>query len=315
MRPDASESWTRQVTRRGIRLAVAGMVVNILFAVAKLTAGVVGHSYALVADAVESFADVFGSIVVWGGLHIAAKPADHEHPYGHGKAEPLAGLFVAILILAAGAGVAFQAVRELLTPHHAPAPFTLGVLIAVVVAKETLHRILKRAGGEMGSSAVLADSWHHRSDAITSAAAAVGIAVAVWGGPDYAAADDWAALFASGVIILSGLRLARTPLSELMDEQPTDLIRRVRETAAEVPGVADVEKVFARKSGLAYWVDMHLEVDPEMSVREAHAIAHEVKDAVRERVPQVADVLIHVEPLGEPAPARPRPADQGPPGP
>lgn len=315
MRPDASESWTRQVTRRGIRLAVAGMVVNILFAVAKLTAGVVGHSYALVADAVESFADVFGSIVVWGGLHIAAKPADHEHPYGHGKAEPLAGLFVAILILAAGAGVAFQAVRELLTPHHAPAPFTLGVLIAVVVAKETLHRILKRAGGEMGSSAVLADSWHHRSDAITSAAAAVGIAVAVWGGPDYAAADDWAALFASGVIILSGLRLARTPLSELMDEQPTDLIRRVRETAAEVPGVADVEKVFARKSGLAYWVDMHLEVDPEMSVREAHAIAHEVKDAVRERVPQVADVLIHVEPLGEPAPARPRPADQGPSGP
>jgi cation diffusion facilitator family transporter len=278
--------------------------------VIKLTAGIVGHSYALVADAVESFADVFGSVVVWGGLRIAAKPADREHPYGHGKAEPLAALFVAMLILAAGAGIAVQAVRELLSPHHAPAPFTLVVLLGVVVVKEVLHRVMKRAGGEIGSTAVLADSWHHRSDAITSAAAAVGIAIALFGGPGYEVADDWAALFASGVIVYNATRLMRAPLGELMDEQPPDLIRRVREVAAGVEGVAGVEKVFARKSGLSYWVDMHLEVDPEVSVRRAHAIAHVVKDAVRQRVPQVADVLIHVEPVGEAAPPSPRTGGQ-----
>ncbi|MGE0482230.1 MAG: cation diffusion facilitator family transporter [Phycisphaerae bacterium] len=299
MTSDAAEHYAR-----GQRISVLGLLVNAALAGVKLIAGLIGHSYALVADAVESMADVIASVVVWTGMRVAALPADPAHPYGYGKAEALAALVVTLLLFAAGVGIAIEAVREILTPHHAPAAFTLWVLLGVVAVKELLFRVVRRTAQALASNAVLVDAWHHRSDAITSAAAAVGIAVSLVGGVGYEPADDWAALFASGVILFNALRLCRAPLRELMDAEAGEVNERVRAVARRIAGVAGVEKVLTRKSGLRYWVDMHLEVAPEMSVRAAHGVAHDVKDAVRAALPDVVDVLIHIEPFNEPAARR-----------
>lgn len=281
---------------RGSRVAITGLLINAGLAIIKLVTGVVGHSYALVADAVESLADIFGSLVVWSGLRVSAQPADENHPYGHGKAEPLAALIVAFMLFGAAIGISIEAIREIRTPHHAPAPYTLVVLIGVVVVKEGLFRVVRRVARQIHSGAVLLDAWHHRSDALTSAAAAIGISVALIGGEGYEPADDWAALFASAVIFFNASRLVIAPVHELMDAQAPHVTEQARRIAEAVPGVRGVEKLFTRKSGMRYWVDMHVEVDPETSVRQAHHVAHQVKDAIREAAPNVQDVLIHIEP-------------------
>jgi len=285
--------------RRGARIAAIGLLVNGGLAIVKLTAGVLGHSYALVADAVESLADICGSLVVWGGVRVSALPADARHPYGHGKAQPLAGFVVALMLLAAAIGISIEALREIITPHHRPAPYTLAVLVGVVLVKEGMFRVVRRVARETDSGVMLVDAWHHRSDAITSAAAAVGISIALIGGPGYEAADDWAALFASAVIFYNAARLIAAPVHELMDAEAPQVTDAARNVAATVAGVTRIEKVLARKSGLRYWVDMHVEVDPGMSVRRAHELAHGVKEAVRQALPHVEDVLIHIEPAGD----------------
>jgi len=282
--------------RLGARTTLLGLMVNSGLALIKLLAGLLGHSYALVADAIESMADIFGSLVVWHGLRVASRPADAGHPYGHGRAEPLAALVVSMMLFGAAIGIAIEAVREILRPHHAPAAFTLWVLLGVVTVKELLFRFVGRVGRALGSGAVTADAWHHRSDAITSAAAAIGISIALIGGEGYEPADDWAALLASGVIFANAWRLMRVPLHELMDAEPVYIIERVRKVALQVPGVRDVEKIFARKIGLRYRVDLHVEVDPDMSVRQAHELSHGVKDTICGAMPEVEDVLIHIEP-------------------
>lgn len=283
-------------SRGGIRLALLGLLINTTLAIIKLVAGLVGRSHALVADAVESLMDIVASLVVWGGLRIAAAPPDEMHPYGHGKAEALATLIVAMILAAAGVSIAVASVRELLSPQHAPAAFTLWVLLAVVVIKEALYRIGRLVSRRTGSGAVLADAVHHRSDAITSAAAALGISIALLGGPGFEIADSIAALFASAIIMFNAGRLMRSPLQELMDTRSPEPIRRAREIAHAVVGVKDIEKLHARKSGRQYLVDIHVEVDPAMSVRDAHEIAHRVKDEIRAAMPEVLDVLVHIEP-------------------
>ena len=294
----AAGAKSRPDSVRGVRLTIGVLLVNTLLAVAKFVTGWVGNSYALIADAVESWADVFGSLVVLGGLRIAARPADQDHPYGYGKAEPLAALFVAMLLFLTGCGIAAASVREIITPHHAPAPYTLFVLLAVVAIKETLHRVMRKEAESIGSSAITVGSSPSlvSSGMNFSAAAAVGIGVALVGGEGYERADDYAALLAAGVIVFNAVRLTRSPLAELMDAEPTDLVQRVRMIAQAVPNVSAVEKILARKCGLRYRVDMHVEVSPQMSVARAHEIAHDVKDAVRTQLPQVEDVLIHIEP-------------------
>ena len=284
-------------TRGGVRLAAAGLIINGVLAISKLVSGVIGHSHALIADAVESLADVVGSLVVWGGLRIASKPPDVEHPYGHGKAEALATLVVAMILAGAGVSVAVSSVREIFAPSQRPEAFTLWVLLTVVVIKELLYRIGRRISVRTGSGAVLADALHHRSDAITSVAAAIGIGVSLWGGAKYEMADGLAALFASGIILVNAGRLAREPVNELMDRKSPEIVAQVRRVAREVPGVKGIEKVHTRKSGTGYLIDMHVEVDPDMPVREAHELGHCVKDAVRERMPHVLDVLVHIEPF------------------
>lgn len=284
----------------GTRITLLGLLVNSGLALIKLLAGIVGHSYALIADAIESMADIFASLVVWRGLHVAGQPADDEHPYGHGRAESLAALIVGLMLFGAGIGIAVQAVREIITPHHGPAAFTLFVLVGVVAAKEVMFRVMRRAARRAESGALLVDAWHHRSDALTSLAAGIGISIALLGGPGWEAADDWAALAASGVIVFNAARLIRVPIHELMDADVPRVAAEARRIAGGIEGVLGVEKVFARKLGVEYWVDMHLEVDPAMPVRRAHALAHAVEDAIRAGMPQVRKVLIHVEPHGPP---------------
>lgn len=282
------------------RLALVGLAVNFGLAAIKLVAGLVGHSYALVADAAESMTDIVGSAVIWGGLHIASRPADEEHPYGHGKAESLAAMVVAAMVVAAGVGIAIKAVGEIVTPSRPPAAFTLVVLIAVVVVKEVLFRVTRRAGAALGSSAAHTDAWHHRSDAITSLAAFIGISVALIGGPRFAVADGIAALVAAGVVVTNGVLLFRAPVHDLMDKAPAEAVARARAIAEAVPGVVNTEQPAARTSGTRIWIDLHIRVAPAMTVRDAHELAHRVKDAIRAEMPRVADVLVHVEPAGPP---------------
>jgi cation diffusion facilitator family transporter len=285
--------------KRGLRVTFIGMIVNTVLAVGKTVAGVVGHSHALVADGVESLADVFSSVIVWRGLVVAEEPADKDHPYGHGKAEPIAAAVVATMLVFAAIWIGITAVREILTPHSMPAPFTLVVLILVVVVKETLFRRVMQESMSLESTAVKTDAWHHRSDALTSLAAAIGIAVALIGGPGYEAADDWAALFAAGIIAWNGSRLFRTAADELMDmKADPEVEQQVRKVGEAVEGVREIEKCLIRKAGHHYFVDIHVQVDPQMTVVRAHDIAHQVKDRIKASLPQVRDVLVHIEPHG-----------------
>ncbi|HET7626276.1 MAG TPA: cation diffusion facilitator family transporter [Verrucomicrobiae bacterium] len=283
--------------QRSLRATFVGLAANLVLAATKLVAGIFGHSHALVADAVESFADVFSSLIVWRGVVVAAEPADEDHPYGHGKAEPIASAIVAAMLLLAAVWIIASALRGITEPHPPPAPFTLIVLILVIAVKETLFRFVLRESISLESSAVKTDAWHHRSDAITSTAAFIGITIALVGGKGFELADDWASIAAACVIAVNGWRMLRPALNELMDRSPNrEMIDHIRKIAAACPGVADVEKCLVRKMGYQYFVDMHVEVDPQMTVLRSHEIAHEVKDKIRAEISEVRDVLIHIEP-------------------
>jgi cation diffusion facilitator family transporter len=287
----------RTTLQTAARVALLGLVINIAFAAVKIVAGVIGHAYVLIADGIESALDVGGSIVIWGGLTVAARPPDQTHPYGHGKAEPIAAIVVALGVLAAAIGLAVESVREIFTPHHGPAPFTLGLLVVVIVVKEILFRYVNRIGRNLESTAVQTDAWHHRSDALTSAAAFIGISVALIGGERWWSADDWAALFACAVIGANGVRLLLPAFHEIMDTAPrAKIVRAICGAAGSVPGVVEVEKCRARKMGLDFYVDLHVRVDGNISVHEGHEIAHRVKAAIQQSDPRVADVLVHIEP-------------------
>jgi cation diffusion facilitator family transporter len=288
---------SRSIWQTGARFALFGLVTNVLLAAAKIFAGVIGHAYVLIADGIESALDVGGSIVIWGGLTVAARPPDKTHPYGHGKAEPIAAVVVAVGVLAAAVGLAIQSVREIFLPHHGPAPWTLAVLVVTVIIKETLYRYAIRFGRKVESTAVKTDAWHHRMDAMTSIAAFIGISVALIGGEKWQSADDWAALVACALIATNGIRLARPAFYEIMDTAPGGkIVRSIRAVASSVPGVVEVEKCHARKMGLDYYVDLHVGVDGNISVHEGHQIAHRVKSAIQQSDSRIADVLVHIEP-------------------
>jgi cation diffusion facilitator family transporter len=285
--------------QRGLRATVAAMAVSAVLGAVKVTSGVIGHSYALIADGVESLIDIASGLAVWGGLRVSATDPNHRFPYGYGKAEALAGLLISGVLLVTAVGLAVQSVSEIITPHHAPEPWTLAVLVVVVATKELLYRKLHATGGEIGSHAVKTDAWHHRSDAITSLAAFVGIAIALWGGAGYESADDWAALAACGLIAFNGWRLLRGSLAEVLDAAPTDdTLDRVRAAAGAVPGATGIDDCRARRSGLGWLVDIHVEVDGDLPVREGHRIAHDVKEALLAANLGVLDALVHIEPTG-----------------
>jgi len=283
--------------RSGARLARLGLVANAILVAVKIGAGLLGNSYALVADGVESATDVFSSLIVWRGLEIAGRSADEDFHFGYGKAETIAAAMVSLMLLLAAAGIAFEAIREIRAPHEGPEPWTLAVLVVVIAVKELLFRRVRSGSDEVHSRALENDAWHHRSDAITSGAAFIGISLAVIGGPDWAPADDWAALLASVIIAFNGLRLLSPAIADLMDRAPEpEVIERVRSLASAVPGVLAIEKVQGRRAGLNYLVAIHVQADPLLSLRDAHNLGGRVRSAIREDA-LFLDAIVHMEPF------------------
>jgi len=284
-------------TDKAIKTTYLSILGNLALALVKGFAGYFGNSYALIADAIESTSDVFSSILVLFGLKYSSRPADENHPYGHGKAEALVTFAVVGFLVISATVIAYESIEHIRTPHKTPASWTLYILAAIVIIKEIFYRIVSRKGNETNSSSLKADAWHHRSDAITSLMAFIGISIAIFMGPGYETADDWAALLASGFIIYNAYLIFRPALGEILDEHLyDDLIAEIREIAVTVAGVIDTEKCHARKTGMTYFVDLHLIVNGEISVTEGHEIAHRLKDTIQLKLPEIADVLIHVEP-------------------
>lgn len=284
----------------GIQISGIGIAVNVLLAITKITAGIFGNSYALVADGIESTADVVSSLIVWSGFRASLKPADHNHPFGHGKAESITGVVVALGLVAAALLIAVQSVREILAPHGLPRLFTIFVLLGVVVIKEVLYRFVLKIGHALDSTALKGDAWHHRSDALTSLAALIGISVALIGGHGYESADDWAALAACGLIAYNGVRLAGPALNEIMDATVEErLVAEVRKIALRTPHVGGIGKCYVRKSGLGILIDIHIKVAGELTVREGHDIAHAVESSLRTSPLRVVYVSVHIEPTAQ----------------
>ena len=286
-----------------IRTSYFSIAGNVALALIKGFAGLFGNSYALIADAIESTTDIFSSLLVLFGLKYARRPADENHPYGHGKIEPLITFLVVAFLVVSATVIAYESIEHIRTPHRVPAPWTLIVLAAIILWKETTYRLVLRRSEQTNSSSLRADAWHHRSDAITSVTAFIGISIALIGGPGYETADDWAALFAAAFILYNAYHIFRPALGEIMDEHVyDDLIAEIRQRAVEVPGILGTEKCYVRKSGTHYHIDLHAVVDGQLTVTEGHDLAHLLKDYLMEHIPNLAQVLIHVEPL---APATP----------
>jgi cation diffusion facilitator family transporter len=270
---------------------------NALLAIIKGVTGFFGNSYALIADAIESTTDVFASVLVLFGLKYSTKPADENHPYGHGRAEPLITFIVVGFLVISATIIAYKSIQNIQTPHEVPEKYTLIVLAIIVVVKEIFYRIVSKKSDETKSTSLKADAWHHRSDAITSLMAFIGISIAIFMGKGYEVADDYAALIASGFIVYNSYLIFRPALGEIMDEHVyDDLVMEIRTIAKNVKGVIDTEKCFVRKAGISFHVDLHLIVKADITVKEGHKIAHELKDVLQEKLPEISDVLTHVEP-------------------
>ena len=272
---------------------------NTILALVKGFVGYFGNSYALIADAIESTSDVFSSIVVLIGLRYSTLPPDDNHPYGHGKAESVVTFIVVVLLIGSGVIIAIQSIEHILTPHKTPASYTLVVLGSVILVKEFFFRFVNRSSKETNSSSLKADAWHHRSDALTSAAAFIGISIALIMGKGYETVDDWAALVATVIIFYNGFLIFRPAFGEMMDEHRyDDLVETIRTVSREIPGVIATEKCRIRKSGMKYLVDLHITVNATITVRDGHNVAHILKNALMKNIPEIADILIHFEPDG-----------------
>lgn len=270
---------------------------NIVLAVIKWTAGILGNSYALIADAIESTSDIFASLLVVFGIKYSSRPADKNHPYGHGRAEPLITFLVVVFLLISAFIIGKVSIKNIQTPHEAPRSFTLWVLAGIIIWKEFSYRWVMQKGKKAGSTSLQGEAWHHRADAITSVAAFIGISIALVMGKGYESADDWAALFASGLIVYNAYKIFRPALGEIMDEQNyPELKAEIRKISKEVDGVLGTEKLYIRKVGMKYYVDLHATVNGHLSVRQGHDIAHTLKDTLLEEIPSIENVLIHIEP-------------------
>ncbi|MDQ6766167.1 MAG: cation diffusion facilitator family transporter [Verrucomicrobiota bacterium] len=286
-----------QASEDSLRLGILAIAINVSLMIIKIGVGIVGSSYALVADGIESASDIFTSIITWAGFRLSLKPADEDHPYGHGKIDALTGMFSGACLFAAALFIAYESIIEIRTPHHLPAWFTLPVLLAVIVVKELLSRRVFAAADDLDSSALKGDAWHHRSDAVTSAAAAIGITVALIGGKGWEAADDWGALAACCVIFVNAFLIVRTSAHDATDRAVAPELRDAISSIAETqPGVRRIEKCIVRKSGTSLFVELHVHLDAKTTIEEGHRIGHRVKAALLAGNPRIKDVLVHLEP-------------------
>lgn len=280
-----------------IRTVLFSILSNACLAALKFLAGFFGNSFALIADGIESTVDIFSSLLVLLGLKYAARPADENHPYGHGKAEPLITFVVVVFLVVSAFLIGWQAIEKIRTPHPLPASWTLIVLGAIILWKEISYQLVMKRAKKLQSSSLKAEAWHHRSDAITSIAAFIGISVAIFGGEGFEVADDYAALIACGFILYNCYGIFRPALSEIMDEDNyEELTLKIRQIALKVDGVEGTEKCFIRKAGMKYHVDLHATVKGTLTVKEGHTIAHNLKDTLCKNIPQLGNVLIHIEP-------------------
>jgi cation diffusion facilitator family transporter len=284
-------------TEKAIQATYFSIIGNTALALIKGLTGYFGNSYALIADAIESTTDIFSSFLVLIGIKFANIPADENHPYGHGRAEPLVTFMIVGFLIISAVIIAYQSVQHIFVPHALPKAYTLWVLAGIILWKEISYRLVMQKGIETNSSSLKADAWHHRSDAITSVAAFIGISIALVLGNGYEAADDWAALFASGFILYNSYMIFRPALGEIMDEHLyDDLIEKIREVSHSVEGIIETEKCYIRKSGMEYHVDLHAVVDAYITVKEGHDLAHQLQDALREQIPELGHISIHIEP-------------------
>lgn len=284
----------QKIALKTVYFSIAG---NTLLALLKWLAGFFGNSYALIADAIESTSDIFSSLLVLFGLKYANRPADKNHPYGHGRAEPLVTFLVVAFLVVSAVIIAHDSIANISTPHELPKPYTLIILGAIITWKELSYRWVIKKSKQTKSSSLKADAWHHRSDAITSVAAFIGISIALIFGKGYESADDWAALFASGFILYNSYLIFRPALGEIMDEHRYDeMVTTIRNLSAGVQGIEGTEKCFVRKTGMIYHIDLHASVDGTLTVKEGHDLAHKLKDTLKKEIPELGEVLIHIEP-------------------
>ena len=282
--------------------ALLTTLINLVLMLVKIVTGIVGNSYALIADGIESASDILVSLITWIGFGLSLKPSDENHPYGHGRIESLAGMFSGAALLMAAGIIAFQSILEILTPHHSPEWFTLPVLLAVVATKEILARRISGLAKESDSRALEGDAWHHRSDAMTSVAVAIGISIALIGGEEFAVADDWGALIACAIIVFNSGRIISRSLHENIDGRvDAGIDEDIRHISTGVEGVCIIEKCRVRKSGTFYFAEVHVQVDPHCSVTVGHEIAHQFKERVTKEMPNLKDIVIHIEPFNKAA--------------
>ncbi|NJW52558.1 cation diffusion facilitator family transporter [Salinimicrobium oceani] len=283
--------------QKAVKAAYLSIFGNAALAVIKGVTGIFGNSYALIADAIESTTDVFASLLVLFGLKYSARPADENHPYGHGRVEPLITFAVVGFLVVSATVIVLESIENIQTPHKVPKSYTLLVLAAIIITKEIFYRFINKKSDETNSSSLKADAWHHRSDAITSLMAFIGISIAIFMGKGYETADDWAALFASGFILYNAYLILRPALGEIMDEHLyDDMVEDIRSISQKEKGVIETEKCYIRKTGMTYHVDLHVIVNGELSVNEGHLISHNLKDRLLREMPEIADILIHIEP-------------------
>ncbi len=283
--------------QKAIKTTYFSIAGNTALAIIKGLTGFFGNSYALIADAIESTTDIFSSFLVLLGIKYSNKPADKNHPYGHGRAEALITFIVVAFLITSATVIAYESIKNIMRPHASPKPYTLIVLGAIIIWKEISYRLVMKKSKETNSSSLKADAWHHRSDAITSIAAFIGISIALILGKGYESADDWAALFASAFILYNSYLIFRPALAEIMDEHVYDeLIVEIRKVSNEVKGILDTEKCFIRKAGMRYHVELHAMVEATITVKQGHELAHQLKDKLKEEIPTLGHVLIHIEP-------------------
>lgn len=282
---------------KAVKATYFSIIGNTSLALIKGIAGFFGNSYALIADAIESTADIFASFLVLFGIKYSSRPADENHPYGHGRAEPLITFLVVGFLITSATIIGYESIMNIRTPHELPKSWTLYVLGAIILWKEYSFRLVMKKSKETNSSSLKADAWHHRSDALTSIAAFIGISIALFLGKGYESADDWAALFASAFILYNSYLIFRPALGEIMDEHLyDDLVEEIRQVSHQVDGIIDTEKCFIRKAGMKYHVDLHARVNGDISVKEGHDLCHKLKDTLQEEIPELGHVLIHIEP-------------------
>jgi cation diffusion facilitator family transporter len=281
----------------GRRVALWGVFVSAVLAIGNIAIGMTAGSTSVIAAGAEFAGDVLASALVAFGMTIAVRPADSDHPYGHGKYETLAAFLVGIILAGGGVGICWRSLERVSELHDPPASYAAWPLLAAILLRGIMAVIKFRIGRRIRSASLIADAWNDAVDILSAMAALVALGLTILNPSKFLAADHYGGFAVGLVVVFTGLRIMRDTSLDLTDAMPeSGWLEEIRRQAMDVPGVAGVEKCLARKAGLQYYVDLHIEVDPMLTVRASHEIAGAVRSRVRQRLPWVADVLVHVEP-------------------